>query len=91
MTALFVLRDKAIKPLLAAAQEILPCHGEQDPRAIDRRRAREFTPAVISPTVRTLMNKTSEFCLRSQPTTALSALRTLGLEATLVSRRKVKT
>jgi hypothetical protein len=31
-----VRRDKAIKPLLAAAQEITPTHGGQNPRAIDR-------------------------------------------------------
>ena len=36
ITALLVLRDKAIKPLLAAAQEITPTHGAQNPRAIDR-------------------------------------------------------
>jgi hypothetical protein len=36
ITALLVLRDKAIKPLLAAAQEIVPTHGGQNPRAIDR-------------------------------------------------------
>ena len=36
ITALLVLRDKAIKPLLAAAQEIAPTHGGQNPRAIDR-------------------------------------------------------
>ena len=36
IAALLVLRDKAIKPLLAAAQEILPSHGGQNPRAIDR-------------------------------------------------------
>jgi hypothetical protein len=36
ITALLVLRDKAIKPLLAAAQEITPSHGGQNPRAIDR-------------------------------------------------------
>ena len=33
---LLVLRDKAIKPLLAAAQEITPTHGGQKPCAIDR-------------------------------------------------------
>ena len=36
ITALHVLRDKAIKPLLAAAQDITPSHGGQNPRAIDR-------------------------------------------------------
>src|ERR1700688_2482651 len=36
ITALLVLRDKAIKPLLAAAQEITPTHGGQNPRTIDR-------------------------------------------------------
>jgi hypothetical protein len=36
ITALLVLRNKAIKPLLAAAQEIAPNHGGQNPRAIDR-------------------------------------------------------
>ena len=36
ITALLVLRNKAIKPLLAAAQEIAPNNGGQNPRAIDR-------------------------------------------------------
>jgi len=36
ITALLVLRDKAIKTLLAAAQEITPTHGGQNPRTIDR-------------------------------------------------------
>jgi hypothetical protein len=36
ITALLVLQEKAIKPLLAAAQEITPAHGGQNPRAIDR-------------------------------------------------------
>ena len=36
ITALLVLRNKAIKPLLAAAQEIAPNHGGQNPRAFDR-------------------------------------------------------
>ena len=36
ITALLVLRDKAIKPLLAAAQEITPTRGGQNPRTIDR-------------------------------------------------------
>ena len=35
MTALVVLRNKAIKPLLAAAQEIRPARGPQNPRVID--------------------------------------------------------
>ena len=36
ITALLVLRDKAIKPLLAAALELTPTDGGQHPRAIDR-------------------------------------------------------
>ena len=36
ITALLVLREKAIKPLLAAAQDISPTRGAQNPRAIDR-------------------------------------------------------
>ena len=36
VTALLVLREKAIKPLLAAAQDITPTRGGQNPRAIDR-------------------------------------------------------
>lgn len=36
ITALLVLRDKAIKPLLAAAQENTPPRGGQNPRTIDR-------------------------------------------------------
>ena len=36
MTALVVLRDKAIKPFLAAAQEIRPTRAPQNPRAIDQ-------------------------------------------------------
>jgi hypothetical protein len=36
MTALMVLRNKAIKPLLAAAQELRPSRGAQNPSAIDR-------------------------------------------------------
>ena len=36
ITALLVLRNKAIKPLLAAAEEIAPNNGGQNPRAIDR-------------------------------------------------------
>jgi hypothetical protein len=35
MTALVVLRDKTIKPLLGAAQEIRPTRAPQNPRAID--------------------------------------------------------
>jgi hypothetical protein len=35
ITALVVLRNKAIKPLLAAAQELRPTRGAQNPRAID--------------------------------------------------------
>jgi hypothetical protein len=31
-----VLREKAIKPLLAAAQDISPTRGAQNPRVIDR-------------------------------------------------------
>src|SRR5208283_3289905 len=36
ITALLVLRNKAIKPLLAAAQQIAPNNGGQNARAIDR-------------------------------------------------------
>ena len=36
VTALLVLREKAIKPLLAAAHDITPTRGGQNPRAIDR-------------------------------------------------------
>ncbi|MCC7155609.1 MAG: hypothetical protein IT161_13620 [Bryobacterales bacterium] len=36
MTALMVLRNKAIQPLLAAAQELRPSRGAQNPSAIDR-------------------------------------------------------
>ncbi len=36
ITALLVLREKALKPLLAAAQDISPTRGGQNPRAIDR-------------------------------------------------------
>jgi len=36
MTALIVLRNKAIKPLLAAAQRLRPTRGAHNPRAIDR-------------------------------------------------------
>lgn len=35
MTALVVLRNKAIKPLLAAAQELRPSRGAQNPAALD--------------------------------------------------------
>jgi hypothetical protein len=35
MTAFIVLRDKAIKPLLAAAQEVHPMHGAQNPTPLD--------------------------------------------------------
>jgi hypothetical protein len=35
MTALVVLRNKAIKPLLAAAQELRPTRGAQNSRALD--------------------------------------------------------
>ena len=35
ITALVVLRNKAIKPLLAAAQQLRPTRGAQNPRAID--------------------------------------------------------
>jgi hypothetical protein len=35
MTALVVLRNKAIKPLLAAAQDLRPSRGAQNPKAID--------------------------------------------------------
>src|SRR5271165_2502903 len=36
LTALVVLRNKAIKPLLAAAQRLRPARGAHNPRAIDR-------------------------------------------------------
>ena len=36
MTALVVLRDKVIKPLLAAAKQTRPSHGAQNPTAVDR-------------------------------------------------------
>ena len=36
MVALVVLRNKAIKPLLAAAQDLRASRGAQDPRALDR-------------------------------------------------------
>jgi len=35
MAALVVLRNKAIRPLLAAAQELRPSRGAQNPSAID--------------------------------------------------------
>jgi hypothetical protein len=35
MAALIVLRDRAIKPLLAAAQEVWPTHGAQNPTTLD--------------------------------------------------------
>ena len=35
ITALIVLRDKAIKPLLAAAQQLTPSRGAQNPRPLD--------------------------------------------------------
>src|SRR3989441_12520413 len=35
MTALLVLRDKAIKPLLAAAQPLRPKRGAHNPKPID--------------------------------------------------------
>ena len=36
MTALLVLRDKVIKPLLAASTETYPVHGAQNPGNLDR-------------------------------------------------------
>ncbi len=36
IAALVVLREKAIRPLLAAAQEIHPSRGSQNPTALDR-------------------------------------------------------
>jgi hypothetical protein len=36
MTALLVLRDKVLQPLLAAAQPLAPSHGAQNPAPIDR-------------------------------------------------------
>ena len=35
MAALLLLRDKAIKPLLAGAQQLRPSHGAQNPRLLD--------------------------------------------------------
>jgi hypothetical protein len=36
ITALIVLRDKAIKPLLAAVRPLYPTHGGRNPKPIDR-------------------------------------------------------
>ena len=36
MVALVVLRNKAIKPLLAAAQNLRPSRGAQNPRPLDK-------------------------------------------------------
>ncbi len=36
MVAVVVLRNKAIKPLLAAAQDLHPSRGAQNPRPLDR-------------------------------------------------------
>ena len=36
MTALLVLRDKVLKPLLAASTETYPAHGAQNPRNLGR-------------------------------------------------------
>jgi hypothetical protein len=36
MAAVVILRDRAIKPLLAAAQEIRPARGAQNPTALDK-------------------------------------------------------
>jgi hypothetical protein len=35
MPAFIVLRDKAIKPLLAAAEEVHPMHEAQNPTSLD--------------------------------------------------------
>jgi hypothetical protein len=35
LAALVILREKAIRPLLAAAQEIRPSRGSQNPAALD--------------------------------------------------------
>jgi hypothetical protein len=35
MTAFIGLRDKAIKPLLAAAQDVHPIHGAQNSTSLD--------------------------------------------------------
>jgi len=35
LAALVILREKAIRPLLAAAQEIRPSRGSQNPTALD--------------------------------------------------------
>jgi hypothetical protein len=37
MAALVVIRDKVIKPLLAAAKQTKPSHGAQNPTAVDQR------------------------------------------------------
>ena len=36
ITALLTLRDKVLQPLLAAAQQLRPSHGAQNPAPIDR-------------------------------------------------------
>ena len=36
IAALVVLREKAIRPLLAAAQQLRPSRGPQNPTAVDR-------------------------------------------------------
>ena len=36
MAALLVLRDKIIKPLLAASMEVRPTHGGQNPTTLDK-------------------------------------------------------
>ena len=36
MAALLLLRNKVIKPLLAAAQELQPTLGDQNPSTLDR-------------------------------------------------------
>jgi hypothetical protein len=36
IAALVVLREKAIRPLLASAQQIRPSRGSQNPTALDR-------------------------------------------------------
>ena len=36
LVALVVLRNKAIKPFLAAAQDLRPSRGAQNPRGLDR-------------------------------------------------------
>ena len=37
MVALVVLREKVIRPLLAAAKQTMPSHGPQNPTAVDQR------------------------------------------------------